>query len=245
MEHRTVTIPARAEHEGFHSLTITLAWVCPVCGGPRGEPFKGLSFSGSRRLEVDCWNNPCGHVDKYSAVREEPPYVPVYFFEVACHNATVRPSSRGLHASSAIGLLSLIVQYRADVQRQHPGYRPAYRVRVGNAGTNYRHVQADTPDDSDAWDQLAADAFAEAERLAREEAARAEFIVQRIDAPGEGRYVESIDTQDGDTQYTENPRLARIFDGADWREIWSDAARFRCLPYPACLADSPQVAPAR
>lgn len=40
---RTVTIPARREHAGYASLTVTLAWICPVCGGPRGEPFAGQS----------------------------------------------------------------------------------------------------------------------------------------------------------------------------------------------------------
>jgi hypothetical protein len=69
VETRTVTIPARAEHEGFHSLTLTLPWACLECGGPRGEPFETLSYDGSRRLNVHGWENSCGHVEKYSAVR--------------------------------------------------------------------------------------------------------------------------------------------------------------------------------
>ena len=68
---QSVTIPASAEHQGIHYIVVELAWVCPVCGGPRGEVFPGRSYDGSLYLEVDCWNNPCGHVDKYDAVLEE------------------------------------------------------------------------------------------------------------------------------------------------------------------------------
>ena len=66
-----VTIPAREQHEGFHSLTIEISAVCPVCGGARGATRPALSYDGSRRLSVDCWDNPCGHVDKYHLVRAE------------------------------------------------------------------------------------------------------------------------------------------------------------------------------
>lgn len=68
---RTVTIPAKVEHWGMHKRVVTLPWLCPACGGPRGEPEPGLSYDGSLRLAVDVWTNPCGHVDKYSAVRQE------------------------------------------------------------------------------------------------------------------------------------------------------------------------------
>lgn len=68
---RTVIIPARAEHEGFHSREVTLQWTCPVCGGVRGEPFATWSYDGSRRLYVHGWINPCGHIDNYDAVRKE------------------------------------------------------------------------------------------------------------------------------------------------------------------------------
>jgi len=66
-----VTIPAMAEHEGFYSRSVKLNWVCPVCGQPRGEPYATISFDGSRRLDCTGWQNPCGHIDKYSAVRAE------------------------------------------------------------------------------------------------------------------------------------------------------------------------------
>jgi len=66
-----VYIPSCDDHEGIYGRTVTLTWVCPVCGGPRGEPFDTISYDGSRRLHVHGWDNPCGHVDKYDAVRKE------------------------------------------------------------------------------------------------------------------------------------------------------------------------------
>jgi hypothetical protein len=69
---RTVTIPAHAEHQGIYIVRIRLSWICPVCGGPRGEIQNNVaSYDGSRRLICDGWLNPCGHIDKYSFVREE------------------------------------------------------------------------------------------------------------------------------------------------------------------------------
>jgi hypothetical protein len=68
---RTVTIPGSQQHEGFHSIRVTLPWTCPQCDGPRGEPFETTSYDGSRQLGCDGWKNPCGHVDGYPAVRRE------------------------------------------------------------------------------------------------------------------------------------------------------------------------------
>jgi hypothetical protein len=50
---------------------VTIKDTCPICGQQRGQSTQGTSYDGSRRLSVDTWENPCGHVDKYSAVREE------------------------------------------------------------------------------------------------------------------------------------------------------------------------------
>lgn len=71
VETRTVTIPSKAEHEGFYSMTISLPWVCPVCGNPRGEPEIAKSYDGSLWMHVNIWHNPCGHIDSYVSVREE------------------------------------------------------------------------------------------------------------------------------------------------------------------------------
>lgn len=66
---RAVTIPACEQHEGIYSQTVMLPWKCIHCGGPRGEPRHGLSYDGSLRMNVDTWDNPCGHVEKYSEIR--------------------------------------------------------------------------------------------------------------------------------------------------------------------------------
>ena len=73
---QTITIPSISEHGGYewNLVTITLDWNCPVCGGPRGEVFRTISYDGSRRLACDGWRNPCGHVDSYAAVRKEAGY---------------------------------------------------------------------------------------------------------------------------------------------------------------------------
>ncbi len=68
---KKVAVPKCVEHGGVHKIEITLDWVCPKCGGPRGEPYRTLSFDGSRRLGCDGWINPCGHIDTYSDVRKE------------------------------------------------------------------------------------------------------------------------------------------------------------------------------
>lgn len=69
--YKTVYIPATNEHEGIYGMNVTVPWVCPICGEPRGEVFKTRSYDGSRILYCDGWRNPCGHVDKYSDVRKE------------------------------------------------------------------------------------------------------------------------------------------------------------------------------
>ena len=68
---KTVYIPASAEHSGYDGARVTLKWICPVCGGPRGDVYEARSYDGSRILFCDGWTNPCGHVDKYSDVRIE------------------------------------------------------------------------------------------------------------------------------------------------------------------------------
>lgn len=67
---RVITIPACEEHAGVASMTFLTPWVCLECGQPRGEPFRTTSWDGSCRLSVHGWVNPCGHVEKYSRVRE-------------------------------------------------------------------------------------------------------------------------------------------------------------------------------
>lgn len=69
-----VTIPRTAQHAGYDGnlLTVDISDKCPKCGAKRAvKRWKGLSYDGSMRLQVDCWDNECGHVDKYSDVIQE------------------------------------------------------------------------------------------------------------------------------------------------------------------------------
>lgn len=69
-----VTIPKVIEHAGYDGnlVTIEISDNCPKCGAKRGvNRWRGLSYDGSRRLDVDCWSNECGHIDKYSEVIKE------------------------------------------------------------------------------------------------------------------------------------------------------------------------------
>ena len=69
-----VTIPRINEHCGLRSnlITVEISNFCPKCGAMRGiKRWQGLSFDGSRRLEVDCWQNECWHIDMYEDIREE------------------------------------------------------------------------------------------------------------------------------------------------------------------------------
>lgn len=74
---QTVYIPSCEDHEGLYGRFVTVEWVCPVCGGPRGRPYETVSYDGSRRLHVSGWTNPCGHVDKYDDVCREADRRPV------------------------------------------------------------------------------------------------------------------------------------------------------------------------
>lgn len=73
-EIREVCIPSREQHEGICSTRVKLEWICPVCGEKRGDLHTAQSFDGSRRLDCNGWENPCGHVDKYSNCRSEARY---------------------------------------------------------------------------------------------------------------------------------------------------------------------------
>jgi hypothetical protein len=63
--------PRQTDHAGQHLITLTVRWVCPTCGGPRGGARPSVSYDGSRRLVCDGWTNPCGHIDYYADVRRE------------------------------------------------------------------------------------------------------------------------------------------------------------------------------
>lgn len=68
---KEVCIPACGNHEGYKTVKIKLRWVCPICGQPRGTITNVRSYDGSLCLCCDGWENPCGHTDKYAAMRQE------------------------------------------------------------------------------------------------------------------------------------------------------------------------------
>jgi hypothetical protein len=67
---RRIFIPATFEHQGLYRLDLVVPWNCIYCGEERGEPFEGFSYDGSLRMNVTCWENPCGHVESYEAIRQ-------------------------------------------------------------------------------------------------------------------------------------------------------------------------------
>lgn len=66
---RMVTIPGTENHGGYMALKLVLPWVCRKCGDKRGEPFKVTDWDGDRKMIVDAWRNPCGHIELYSEIR--------------------------------------------------------------------------------------------------------------------------------------------------------------------------------
>lgn len=71
-ERRTVRIPSAEPVGGWRQvLEVTVPWVCPACGGPRGEVCPTLAHDGRHPMHVDAWDNPCGHLDLYADVERE------------------------------------------------------------------------------------------------------------------------------------------------------------------------------
>jgi hypothetical protein len=73
MKQVIVLIPSCVEHEGYpgNTMKVDITDKCQQCGKKRRvKIWRGLSYDGSRRLSVDCWQNACGHVDRYETIRE-------------------------------------------------------------------------------------------------------------------------------------------------------------------------------
>lgn len=50
---------------------VTISAYCPQCGQHRGDPQGRNQVDDGARYWVQVWKNPCGHVDRYTAVIEE------------------------------------------------------------------------------------------------------------------------------------------------------------------------------
>ena len=61
----SATSPARGAPA---TRRVELLWTCPVCGGPRGEPYDSTVDDEGAPAGVQCWENSCGHVDSDVAV---------------------------------------------------------------------------------------------------------------------------------------------------------------------------------
>ncbi|MEU1815215.1 hypothetical protein ABZ543_08450 [Streptomyces roseifaciens] len=62
---------AGREHPGLVIATVTVAFECPVCGGPRGEAQPYRVTEAYQSYVLDRWDNRCGHVDSYDSVLAE------------------------------------------------------------------------------------------------------------------------------------------------------------------------------
>lgn len=51
--------------------TVTISACCPVCAGRRGAPANRRQHEDGVWFQVSVWQNPCGHLDMYSAVIKE------------------------------------------------------------------------------------------------------------------------------------------------------------------------------
>ena len=70
---RVVDREATARMWGQGRVLLVLADIetsdrCPKCGGPRGTSHRQRFCEDGEYYEVDCWANPCGHVDSYHDV---------------------------------------------------------------------------------------------------------------------------------------------------------------------------------
>ncbi|MDT0306831.1 hypothetical protein RM780_07625 [Streptomyces sp. DSM 44917] len=59
------------DYVGVTIRTVTISAHCPTCGGPRGAAAGHRFCEDGAWYAVDRWDNPCGHIDYYSAVLAE------------------------------------------------------------------------------------------------------------------------------------------------------------------------------
>lgn len=63
---------------------VSLNWTCPVCDGPRGEPYIYHFFENDDYHICHRWDNPCGHVVKYVDVLKEGKY-PIWVYRIGVY----------------------------------------------------------------------------------------------------------------------------------------------------------------
>ncbi|MFG5382843.1 hypothetical protein ACEWPN_16925 [Yoonia sp. R2-816] len=50
---------------------VTISDFCPKCGEKRGKPALRQFCEDGEWYDLSCWQNPCGHIDKYQDVIAE------------------------------------------------------------------------------------------------------------------------------------------------------------------------------
>ena len=68
-----VTVMFRGSFVGMNpwacgAKTVRISELCPLCGEKRGEPYPYRFHEDGEWHDVQKWDNPCGHIDKYRDV---------------------------------------------------------------------------------------------------------------------------------------------------------------------------------
>lgn len=71
MVYKEVRVMDRSDPWYPRVAIITVPWVCPKCGGPRGAICGHNQCEDGEWFHVNVWDNPCGHVDYYSTMLME------------------------------------------------------------------------------------------------------------------------------------------------------------------------------
>lgn len=71
-----VRIMYRNSYEGgdgwtYYPVVVEISDKCPICGELRGTPYNYHFCEDGEWFDVDRWDNPCGHIDKYANVWKE------------------------------------------------------------------------------------------------------------------------------------------------------------------------------
>lgn len=71
MSVKTITIPNRDSQGWLHGTKeITVEWKCPTCDKEMGQPTLKNFCEDGEFYAVHTWENDCGHVAKYSSLKE-------------------------------------------------------------------------------------------------------------------------------------------------------------------------------
>lgn len=76
---RTVRVQDTQDHLVPQVVTVTVPWICPACGDPRGETEQVTIRMAGQQVQIDRWINECGHIDRHrDVVREAARYAEMF-----------------------------------------------------------------------------------------------------------------------------------------------------------------------